>query len=114
MFFKGTNEGTHKVHEYNNESYDHIKVSLTGKPNQPSPSPPFMVPYENAPPNKELGDYFNIHNDIAGVEEPDASGKRNDGYVRVLRVNYMLDRVQSAFSYYSSQSLFSLVQSNKL
>ena len=98
MFFKGTNECTHKMHEYNNESYHHIKVPLTGKPNQPSSSPRGMAPYKNAPPNKELGDYFNIHTDIKGIEEPDATGKRNDGYVRVLQVNYMFDCIQGTFS----------------
>ena len=72
-------------------------MPLTGRHNQPSPSPPCMAPYEDAPVNEKLGDYFNTHNSIEGVKEPDATGARNDGYVRVLRMNYMLDRVCQTF-----------------
>ena len=57
-----------------------------------------MAPYKNSPPDKELGDYFDIYTDIKGIKEPDATGERNDGHVWVLQVNYMLDCVQSAFS----------------
>ena len=32
------------------------------------------------------------------ILKPNATGKRNDGYVRVLQVNYMFDCIQGTFS----------------
>ena len=98
-FFKGTNECAHRVHEYNETAFDvTMVVDVTGLDDQALPSPPGMVPYEDAPSNRLLGDYILKHPSMEGVSIPDATGERVRGYSRVLRMTYMNTMLSRVFS----------------
>ena len=79
-FFKDTQECCHRVHEFSNTSFDHIKVPLAGKACQSSPSPHGMAGYEVIHRNKNLGAYIQCHKELHSMAEPDKSGKRKFHY----------------------------------
>ena len=98
-FFKGTNEGAHKVHGYNDTKFDAtMVVDVTRLDNQALPSPPIMVPYEDAPLNHCLGDYILQHSSMEGVSITNVTVARVRRYGRVLCLTYMNTILSRVFS----------------
>ena len=71
---------------------------MTGLNGQVIPSPPNMAPYENAPANEKLGQYFVDHKNLVGDPNPDFTENRCDEYIRVLRQACMNNRLHTIFS----------------
>ena len=98
-YFEGTHECTHRVHTFEDTTWNDEHVLQTGLPGQAYPSPVGMPAYESlAPVNKSLSSFLVSHAGLVGDSDVDMTGARVNAHERVLRMTYINDRVQHVFT----------------